>query len=195
MVMVSKLDFTGKVEVVLSSPDRNSGLEKTRVDQLVMTFAGIDGDCHSGMTRLSDGRMIKLYKRGTKVANSRQVSILSVEELAEIASAMELDEIRPEWAGANIVTSGIPSLTQLPPSTRMVFSSGATIIVDVENGPCRYVGDVIDKYCPGKGAGFVRAASGKRGIVGRIEREGLIRPGDDISLYIPPQRIYRFGHG
>ena len=188
--MVTKIAITGKVEAVLLNPDRKTGLEKARTGELVMTFAGIEGDCHSGITRASDGRMIKLYKRGTPVANSRQVSILSTEEMDEIAAAMGLDELLPEWLGANIITSGIPELTKLPPSTRMVFSSGATIIVDVENGPCRYVGDVIEKHHPGKGSAFVAAATGRRGVVGRVECEGKIRPGDEITLHIPPQRIY-----
>jgi len=190
MALVKKITITGKVEAVLLSPDRETGLEKARAGELVMTFAGIEGDCHSGLTRPSDGRMTNLYERDTPVANSRQVSILSHEELDEIASNMNIDTLPPEWVGANIITSGIPQLTQLPPSTRMVFSSGATIIVDLENGPCRYVGDVIDKHYPEKGKFFVKFAMGKRGIVGRVEREGKIRPDDEIVLHIPIQRIY-----
>jgi MOSC domain-containing protein YiiM len=194
MALVKKIAITGKVETVLLSANRDDGLEKHSVDELDMVFSGIKGDCHQGLTRSSDGRMTKLYERGTPVANSRQVSILSREELAEICQAMEIDDLPPEWVGANIVTTGIPDLTRLPPSTRMVFSSGATIIVDLENGPCRYVGDIIDKYHPGKGRFFVKAAMGKRGVVGRVEKEGKIKPEDDIILHIPVQRIYRHGN-
>jgi MOSC domain-containing protein YiiM len=193
MVKVTKTNISGTVQAVLLSPDRETGLEKARTNELVMTFAGIQGDCHSGITRASDGRMQQLYQLGTPVANSRQVSILSTEEMAKIASDMDINELKPEWLGANVVTSGIPDLTLLPPSTRLVFSSGATVIVDVENGPCRFVGDVIDAHYPDRGRFFVKAATGKRGVVGRVEREGKIVPGDTIKVHIPPQRIWPHG--
>ncbi len=137
-----------------------------------------------------NSRMLQQYRRGTPVANTRQVSILSVEQLAEIADLLGIPELRPEWVGANLVTAGIPELTFLPPSTRMMFSSGATLIVDGENAPCRYVGDVIEKHHPGQGMAFPKLARSKRGLVAWVEREGSISVGDEIVLHIPPQRIY-----
>ena len=38
--------------------------------------------------------------------------------------------------------------------------------------------------------GFVKAAMHKRGVVAWVEAEGLIRTGDQITVWIPPQRIY-----
>jgi len=190
MAILTKLGFTGTVAAVLANPDRATGLEKSRRDRLTLTFDGIAGDCHGGRTRASDSRMVTQYRRGTEVANTRQVSILSEEELAEIAAKMGIGELSPEWVGANLVTRGIPDLTLLPPSTRLMFSSGATLIVDLENGPCRYVGEVIEKHHPGKGSGFVAATQHKRGVVAWVEKPGDIAMDDEIVLHIPPQRTH-----
>jgi hypothetical protein len=91
-----------------------------------MVFDGIVGDCHSSRIYKSDSRLLQQYPRGIPIANTRQVSIVSGEELAEVGEAMETAQLKPEWLGANLVTKGIPDLTLLPPSTRMMFSSGAT---------------------------------------------------------------------
>ena len=119
--LYTKLSQIGVVQQLLRSPDRDSGLVKQTVGDFALTFSGIEGDCHSGLNRRSDSRMLKQYKRGTMVRNTRQVSILSVEELSDVATAMGIPEIKPEWVGANVVTSGIPDLTLLPPSSRLQF--------------------------------------------------------------------------
>ena len=188
--LLTKLSFEGTVETLLANPDRDSGLEKQTVAEAQFLFTGMDGDCHGGFTRKSDSRMLKQYKRGTEVRNSRQVSILSAEELTEVAERMGIPAVRPEWVGANMVIRGIPDLTLLPPSTRLQFPSGAMLVVDAENHPCRYPADIIAKHHPEAKKGFVAAAMHKRGVVGWIEAEGVIRTGDRITIWIPPQRIY-----
>ena len=188
--LLSKLPVSGRVEMLLANPDRDAGLEKRDVAELHLLFSGIAGDCHGGLTRKSDSRMLGQYKRGTEVRNARQVSLLSVEELGEIAGGMGIPDVKPEWVGANLVTAGIPSLTLLPPSSRLQFPSGATIVIDAENRPCRYPAEIIEKHHPDPRTGFVQAAMGKRGLVGWIEREGVVRTGDDIVIWIPPRRIY-----
>jgi len=193
MAVLEKSKLVGRIEALLVSPERETGLEKARVERLDITFDGISGDCHSGRTYKSDARLLKQYKRGVPIANTRQVSILSVEQLVEVAGLLEIPELPAEWVGANLVTSGIPDLTFLPASTRMMFSSGATLIVDGENAPCRYVSDVIEKHHAGKGMPFPKVARGKRGVVAWVEKEGAISAGDEIELHIPPQRIYSHG--
>jgi hypothetical protein len=44
---------------------------------------------------------------------------------------------------------------------------------------------------PGKGAAFKPAAKGLRGVTAWVEREGLFRIGDAITLHIPDQRAWR----
>jgi len=190
--LLSKASFAGRVEQLLTSPQREMGLEKQQRDEVMLRFFGIEGDCHGGLTRKSDSRMLQQFRRGTEVKNARQVSILSFEELATIASSMGVPVVKPEWVGANLVTSGIPDLTFLPPSTRLQFSSGATIVVDIENLPCRYPAEIITIHHPEQAMGFVAAAKHKRGVVGWIEAEGLVRVGDTITLWLPVPRLY--GH-
>lgn len=193
MPLMTKLRFSGRIEALLTNPDRAAGLEKSRVDALTLRFDGIVGDCHSGLTRPADVRTIKQYPRDTPIRNVRQLSLLSVEELADIAGIMEIPKVEPEWVGANMVTSGIPDLTLLPPSSRMQFPSGATIVVDMENEPCRYPAEIIEKHNPEQKVGFVKAAKHKRGITAWVEREGDVRLGDEIIIWIPPQRLYGTG--
>ncbi len=193
MPLMTRLAFTGRVEALLRSADRAKGLEKSRVEQLTLRFDGIDGDCHGGLTRKADVRTIKQYPRDTPIRNVRQLTLLSVEELAEIAAIMAIPDVRPEWVGANVVTSGIPDLTLLPPSSRMQFPSGATIVVDMENEPCRYPAEIIEKHNPDQKVGFVKAAKHKRGITAWVEREGDVSSGDEITIWIPPQRLYGRG--
>jgi hypothetical protein len=188
--LLTKLPFQGTVDLLLASPDRDRGLEKTAVTEARLQFSGMEGDCHGGLTRPSDSRMLKQYKRGTAVRNSRQLSILAVEELAEVAERMGIPAVRPEWVGANMVVHGIPDLTLLPPSSRLQFPSGAMIVIDAENHPCRYPADIIARHHPEARVGFVKAAMHKRGVVGWVEAEGMIRMGDAITIWIPPQRIY-----
>jgi len=188
--LLSKAPFAGRVEQLLANPDRESGLEKQQRDELHLRFSGIEGDCHGGFTRRSDSRMVKQFRPGTEVKNARQVSILSTEELIEISRNMGIPELKPEWVGANLVTAAIPDLSLLPPSTRLQFPSGAMIVVDIENLPCRYPAEIIEGHHPERMQGFVKAAKNKRGVVGWIEAEGIVRRGDMITLWIPPQRRY-----
>ncbi len=190
--LLTRLSAEGVVDMLFFNPRRKLGLEKHPVDQVQLSFAGIEGDCHAGLTRKSDSRMAKQYGRGTEVRNSRQLSIVSREELAEVANRMDIPAIKPEWLGANLVVRGIPDLTLLPPSSRLQFGSGAMIVVDAENHPCRYPADIIARHHPEATIGFVKAAMHKRGVVGWVEAEGQIRLGDKITVWIPPQRLY--GH-
>ncbi len=190
MALVTRIDVEGRVEACLISPDREAGLEKAKADKLTVTLDGIVGDCHAGRSRKSDSRTLKQYPRGTEILNSRQVSIVSVEEMAEVAERLGIPEVRPEWVGANLLVSGIPDFTLLSPSTRMMFSSGAVLIIDIENAPCKYPAEVIERHHPGHGTPFPKVAVHKRGVVARVEKAGAICKGDTIGLYLPPQRLY-----
>jgi MOSC domain-containing protein YiiM len=193
MTLLAPSKIVGRVEALLVSPDRGRGVEKLRIGEVRVTFAGFEGDCHSGLTRPADVRVRKQYAKNTPIRNTRQVSILSSEELKLIATAMALPEVKPEWVGANLLVSGIPQLTLLPGSTRLMFASGAALVVDTENAPCRYPAEVIELYHRGHGEKFIAAAQHRRGVTGWVEKEGSIRVGDEIRVHLPPQRIYEPG--
>ena len=190
MSVVTKLKILGRVEQLLSTVNREDGFEKQTRTSLKLLLSGPEGDCHTGLTRLSDVRTLQTYKRNTVIRNVRQMTLISVEEMAEVAAELELPEMNATWLGANLVTSGIPDLTLLPPSSRLQFPSGATLVTDTENLPCRQVADVISKTYPEKGSLFVKAATHKRGLTAWVECEGEVNVGDDIKIFIPAQRIY-----
>jgi hypothetical protein len=166
------------------------------VDSLTLGYDGIPGDVHSGITRPSGSRE-PWYPRGTEIRNERQISILSIEELADIAAALSIPELMPEWIGANIVIEGIPQLTALPPRTQLFFEGGATIRIDGDNGPCKIAGGSIAGHFDGRGdieLGFVQAARGRRGLVGWVEKPGVIGTGSLVTARTWPQKIYRAGN-
>jgi MOSC domain-containing protein YiiM len=190
MTLLQPTKISGRVEAVLIGANRSEGLEKAQINSVQVTFAGFEGDCHAGLTRPADVRVRKQYSKNTPIRNTRQVSILSSEELAQIAQAMGLSSLKPEWIGANLVVAGIPQLTLLPGSTRLIFSGGASIVVDTENAPCRYPAEVIERHHRGYGAKFIDVARHRRGVTGWVEKEGAIKIGDRIEVHLPPQRIY-----
>jgi hypothetical protein len=162
------------------------------LDALDLTYEGIVGDRHSGLYRESGPRE-PWYPRGTPMRNERQLSVLSVEENAVVATALRIPELKPEWIGGNILLSGVPQLSQLPPRTLLWFPSGAAVRIDGDNGPCKKSGAAISAKIPGRPdieLGFVEAAKHKRGLLGWVEREGEIRPGDTVKIRIWKQALY-----
>lgn len=186
-----KYSLTGRTVAVLIGQAKQS-FGTTRQPQVAVSFAGFEGDKHAGLTHLSGGRTPR-YPRGTEIRNSRQVTIVSVEELAQIAAALGVAEILPEWLGANLVLQGIPRLTQLPPATRLFFPQGAALVVEQDNLPCASPGRIMEAHYgrPELAALFPKAALGKRGVVACVERPGLIAEGDEVSVDVPEQVIYQ----
>jgi MOSC domain-containing protein YiiM len=161
----------GTVEAVLIAPDRDS-LLAVRQPEVRVTFEGFEGD-----------------------RNSRQVSILSEEELAEVAAALGIPQLKPAWLGANLLLSGIPSLTLLPPSTWLRFPQDAALVFTAGNSPCTDTGQAIQDQNPtvrGLTTRFPQVAVHKRGIVAWVERPGKIAPGDSVRVEVPDQIVYQF---
>ena len=173
-------------------PENRPNIRSEAIQTVRATYAGLEGDFHAGLTRASCVRVKRQHPQGTEIRNTRQLSILSAEELAEIAAAIDLDEIDPFLLGASLVLKGIPDLTHLPPASRLQAENGTTIVVDVENGPCNLPAREIEKDLPGHGAGFKAAARGKRGVTAWVEREGQLTLGDTLRLHIPDQRAWAF---
>jgi len=184
-------EHRGVVEWLGRLPDRADSLRSTSVQEVLAEFAGIDADDHAGLTRPSCSRMTGQYPVGTTIRNTRQLSILSAEQLAVIAENMDVPAVDPGWLGASIVIRGIADFTHLPPSSRLQFDSGATLVVNLRNGPCHLPAKVIDQDAPGKGGAFKAAARDLRGVTAWVEREGPIRVGDGLRLHVPDQRVWK----
>ena len=169
--------------------DRNA-LMAEPAEVLELTFAGIVGSFHGGLTRPSCSRVKAQYPKGTPIKNERQLSIVSQEELDAIAAQMGIDTIDPARVGATMVVRGIPDFTHLPPSSRLQAPSGATVVVDMENRPCLFPAKSLEVVHPGQGAGFKGAAMGRRGVCAWVAAEGRVALGDTLSLHIPDQRAW-----
>lgn len=154
---------------------------------LELTYAGVVGELHEGRTRKSCVRVKDMYAEGTEIANVRQLSILSAEELALIAADMGLAALDPSLLGATLVVEGIPDFSHVPPSSRLQAPSGATLVINMENRPCVFPGKSVEARHPGKGKLFKPAAKGRRGVTAWVEREGRIALGDALKLFIPDQ--------
>lgn len=167
----------------------------TAIDQLNLTYAGIEGDHHAGLTRKSGARE-PWYRRGTEVRNERQLTLLCPVELAAAAQEMGIAEIKPEWIGGNMLVEGVPFLSMLPSGTLLFFEGGVTLKVDFQNGPCKISGSRIADNYPDRdharlALSFVPAAKRRRGLLAWVEKPGVISAGESVRVQIPEQWIYQ----
>lgn len=182
--------FTGRISWLGVVRDRDAQLASDPVPELVARFAGPEAEAHGGMTRPSCSRVLAQYRRGTTIRNTRQFSVLSAEDLVQIAARMGIAALDPALLGASLVIDGIPDLTHLPPSSRLQAEGGATLVVDMENRPCDLPAKPIEAQHTGFGAKFRRAAQGRRGITAWVEAEGILRLGQIVTLHIPDQPVW-----
>lgn len=190
MPALKPTDFKATVRYLGVVNDRDASLASSSLQSMDLTFAGLSGEEHAGVTRPSCSRVVSQHPRGTEIANVRQLSVLSAEELDLIRNEMGLDVFDPSWVGASLVIEGIPDFTHVPPSSRLQAPSGATLVIDMENRPCHLPAKVIESVHPGKGKAFKSAAKGKRGVTAWVEREGVISMGDELQLHIPDQPVW-----
>ena len=185
------MTLKGTVQAVLLTQDPHL-LGATRHTAITADLHGLVGDKHYGMTYASDAHVQNLHPLGTEIRNDRQITIISEEEMAQVAATLNIPEIKPEWMCANLLLAGIPNLTQLPPSTRLFFSQGTVVVVYLENLPCSNVGNIIQRHYgrPGLSEQFVKAALHKRGLLACVEKAGIIAAGDSFRSEIPVQVIY-----
>lgn len=188
MPALKPTDFTGEVVWIGHVTNRDASLCATALADARLTFAGIPGEAHGGLTRPSCSRVISQHPKGTDIRNVRQLTILSEEEIAAMAAACGLDAFNPALVGASLVVRGIPDFTHLPPSSRLQLPDGATLVVDMENRPCHLPAKPINADHAGAGDAFKVAAKGRRGVTAWVEREGRISVGDAIRLHVPDQR-------
>jgi len=185
--------ITAQILQTLTTPDQNH-FRTVEVPTLTVDLQGIPGGRHYGFARKSGARE-PWYPRGMDMRSGRQLSIVSLEDLAAIASNMDLTSIDPGWIGANIVVSGIPDFTLIPWGTRLFCEGGAVLVNEGENAPCRFAGAEIAANFPDReklDILFPKAAIHLRGIVASVERAGAIAPGP-LKVKIPEQKLWTGG--
>jgi hypothetical protein len=197
------IELMGRVEEVLIAPHFDT-MRSTPVSKIQLILGqGIRGDRHAGV-RLADVREHEYLSfgllKGGEIANHRQCSLVSVEDLASIGKAMQLPAPIPYGClGENLVVSGIPKFSELPIGTMLFFRKNeyhlrtAVLFVWSENTPCQSPGEMIQESfatLPNLARAFPRFALGKRGLVGGIYASGVIAKGDSVIAKIPKQRLY-----
>jgi len=183
--------FTARIVWLGRVPDRETqAIRSEALEEMPLTLAGFEAEFHAGLTRPSCSRVLNLYKRNTEIRNTRQLSIVSAEDLAGIAATLGLESLDPLWLGASVVVEGIPDFSHVPPSSRLQTPEGTTLTIDLQNGPCQYPAMTIEAARPGHGKGFKRAAECRRGVTAWVERAGVLRLGDALRLFVPEQRAW-----
>lgn len=192
MPALTPTPHTGTIVWLGHQPDpvENQIIRAVPVDEMALDFGGFAGESHAGLTRPSCSRVLAQYPRHTEIRNVRQLCVVSAEEMAAVAAELGLTEWDHAWVGASVVISGIPDFTHIPPSSRLQAASGATLTVDMENHPCIEPAKTIELVHPGHGKAFKTAATGRRGITAWVERQGVLRLGDVVTLHVPAQRSW-----
>lgn len=180
-------DHLARIVWIGTVPDRNASLRARPADVLILGWGGPEGEAHGGVTRPSCSRVAALHPRGTEIANARQVTIVSRDDLDAIAADMGIEALDPALLGATLVIEGVPDLSHVPPSSRLQGPDGATLVVDMANRPCHLPAREIDREVTGAGAAFKVAARGRRGVTAWVERPGALKIGDGLRLFVPDQ--------
>ncbi len=141
---------------------------------------GVVGDAHAGATVKHRSRVA----RDPDQPNLRQVHLLHAELFDELAAAGFA--VGPGDLGENVTTKGVDLLT-LPTGTRLRLGDTAVVEVTGLRNPCVQ----IERFRPGLLAAVaVRRPDGttlrKTGVMTVVRSGGEVRPGDGLTVELPP---------
>ncbi|WLD94613.1 MOSC domain-containing protein [Alkalihalobacillus sp. AL-G] len=140
---------------------------------------GVEGDAHMGETVKHRSRVAK----DPSQPNLRQVHLIHAELYDELqASGFQ---ISAGQIGENITTRGI-DLLGLPTGTRLKIGETAVVELTGLRNPCKQ----LDQFQPGlMSAVLDRDEQGnlirKSGVMGIVLKDGVVRPGDSITVEFP----------
>jgi hypothetical protein len=150
---------------------------KRPVDEGFIGPHGFVGDRHEAEFRR------KPYARGI-APNHRQWHGVCTEEVDAICADLGLPKLPFGALGENLRLSGV-LLGGLPNGTEMTLPSGARLRLHQQTDPCINAAKELAATYGEAANGFVRAALGRRGVVGQVLEPGLVRPGDLIEIHLP----------
>lgn len=140
---------------------------------------GVRGDAHSGVTVKHRSRV----RADPDQPNVRQVHLMHAELFDHLASLGHV--VAPGELGENITTRGV-DLLALPVGTRMGIGDAVVVVTGLRN-PCQQIND----FQPGLLRHLTYREDGETvrlaGVMGIVSRGGVVRPGDDVSVQLPPQ--------
>lgn len=161
--------------VCLSQP--NVRVAKRPVGEAFIGPHGFVGDRHEAELRR------KPYGRGT-LPNHRQWHGVCTEEVEAICAALALPPLPYGALGENLRLSGV-LLGELPSGTELTLPSGARLRLHQQTDPCINAAKELAATYGEAANGFVKAALGRRGIVGQVLEPGIVRPGDIVEVHLP----------
>jgi MOSC domain-containing protein YiiM len=171
------------MSAVVTAVSRNAthDFSKPAQDQIrLLTGLGVEGDAHLGVTVKHRSRVAQ----DPTQPNLRQVHLIHAELHDELNAAGFT--VSAGQLGENVTTRGV-DLLALPVGTLLRLGGGAVVQVTGLRNPCAQ----INNFQPGMlAAVFDRDAEGnvvrKAGIMGVVLVGGDVRPGDPITVELPP---------
>jgi MOSC domain-containing protein YiiM len=172
-------DSNGVVTTV--SLSRTHTMAKSPADSIrIVAGLGIDGDAHQGETVKHRSRVA----RDPSQPNLRQVHLIHAELHDELAASGF--PVEAGAMGENITTRGV-DLLALPTGTRLRVGDDAVIEVTGLRNPCLQLegihkglmAAVLDRDTDDN---LIR----KAGVMGIVTSGGTVRPGDPITVELPP---------
>jgi MOSC domain-containing protein YiiM len=174
--------MVSSVRAVHSSPTHDFSKEPMPSITLIEGI-GVSGDAHAGTTIQHRSRVA----RDPSTPNLRQVHLIHGELFDHLRD--EGFTVEPGSLGENITTRGV-DLLELPVGTRLSIGEATVVVTGLRN-PCRQIDDLqpglMKRLVFKDDDGHVRRLAG---IMGIVARGGVVRPGDQIIVDLPPPPHY-----
>lgn len=155
---------TGSVVAVCRRPA--AGIPKIPQREIIVGPDGVEGDYHAGPKRRS-------RRTGRVKINDRQISIVAHEVLEALNRQLGI-AIPQGGFGENILVAGLGDLSGLSEGDQVCFENGVVVEVTEQNPPCATL-KRWHKQLPSE-------SMGRRGVVGVVKKEGVIRPDERVTL-------------
>jgi MOSC domain-containing protein YiiM len=167
----------------------NPDYSKSAQPSAQVELDGFVGDKHRGYERIAQS--YDPDPTGTVRRNERQWTGVSIEELAIITERLDLKEgLTPATLGANVCVEGIPDFSRLARGSRLIFPSGAVLVIEECNPPCSDIAtEIAAAYTTRSGDPvaakmFPKYAMGLRGVNGVVDVAGRIEAGDEVVVEV-----------
>jgi len=140
---------------------------------------GVEGDAHSGATV----KHLSRVRRDATQPNLRQIHLIHSELLDELRE--KGFDVEPGMMGENITTDGI-DLLSLPTGANLKLGDRAVVELTGLRNPCTQLDGLISGLM---NAVLDHDADGglisKIGVMAVVVADGVVRPGDKISVELP----------
>jgi MOSC domain-containing protein YiiM len=169
-------------EVLSVSMRAGHGIGKQPAERIrLVAGLGVEGDAHQGERIQHRSRV----RRDPTEINQRQVHLIHA-ELHDALAAAGFAGLRPGEMGENVTTRGV-DLLGLPTGACLRLGDEAVVEVRGLRTPCKQLDEVqpgLMQATLGRDAdgGVVRQA----GVMGIVLAAGDVRPGDAITVELPP---------